>query len=130
MGDSRMGGLLPHFFVFMFFHTSTYSPLKSYRKCYAFVFFELLVGKLVKNSLGKCSNEHSKSAVADPFPSCYWPKLTKMEFSRLFLFVFFLYIIVKIGEKYVLKHFFNQLEANLTVKKRKNAVVDPHCAIP
>ena len=39
MGDSTMGGLLPHFFVFNFFHTSTYSLQKTYRKCYAFFFY-------------------------------------------------------------------------------------------
>ena len=31
MGDSIMGGLQTHFFVFNFFHTSTYSPPKTYR---------------------------------------------------------------------------------------------------
>ena len=69
-GDSTMGGVYYRTFLFScFFHSSTYSPLKPYRKCYAFFFFELLVEKLVKNSLGKCSNEPSKSAVVDP-PHC------------------------------------------------------------
>ena len=55
------------------------------------------------------------------------PKNFKLNFSR-----YFLQIIVEIGEKYALKPLFDILEAKFTSKnqKLKNALVDPHCAIP
>ena len=93
-----MGGLLPHFFAFNFFHTSTYPPQKTYRKCYAFFFYFFSSGKtgqkfareVLKLAFQKCGRRPPIVLLVE----IHKPKNFNLNFSRSFL-----QIIVEIGEK-------------------------------
>ena len=74
-----MGGLLPQFFAFSFFHTSTYSLQKTNRKCYAFFLLtfsgkigQKLAREVLKLAFQKCGRRP---------PFCYWSKFTNLKFS-------------------------------------------------
>ena len=78
--------------------------------CDSFFFFKLLLEKLFKNSLGKCSNEPSKSAVVAPPQCVIFRNRRKCNFQVDFYSRFS--ALVEIGEKYALKHFSTNLTQN------------------
>ena len=60
-------------------------------------------------------------------------EIHKSEIFKLIFMSVFLHIIVELGEKYALKHFFNHFEAKLTLRNQKSKKCGsrpPHCAIP
>ena len=124
MGDSTIGGLLPHFFCFQFFSYFHLFSTKNLSKVLRFFLLLTFSGKtgqkfareVLKLAFQKCGRRP---------PLCYWSKSTKNKFSSWFLFVFS--ACCSRRWKIRFKSFFNQLEAKLTVKNRKlkSVVVDP-----
>ena len=130
MGDSTMGGLLPHFFCFQFFSYFHLFSTKNLSKVLRFFLLLTFSGKtgqnfspkVLKLAFQKCGRRPPIVLLLEIDK----PKKFKLNFSRSFL-----HIIVEIGEKYTLNPFFNILEVQLASKNRKlkSAVVDPHIVL-
>ena len=131
MGDSTIGGLLPHFFCFQFLSYLHLFSTKNLSKVLRFFLLLTFSGKtgqkfareVLKLALQKCGRRTPIVLLVEIDKL----KNFKLNFSRSFL-----QIIVEIGEKYTLNPLFNILEAQLASKNRKlkSAVVDPYCPLP
>ena len=55
-----------------------------------------------------------------PPPIVLLVEIHKSEIFKLIFMSVFLHIIVELGEKYALKHFFNHFEAKLTLRNQKS----------
>ena len=133
-GGQHNGGVYYRTFLFSFFFSQFHLfSTKTLSKVLRFFLFRTFSGKNWSKIRSRSVQMSLPKVRQQTLPIVLLVEIDENAIFKLIFFVFFLHIIVEIGETYALKHFCNQLKAKLTVINRKSEKMrqqTPHCAIP